>query len=41
MEPDGILNACTTQDLMMNVRTSAQMIDSAYSRIFDFSPDAV
>jgi hypothetical protein len=36
MEPDGILNACTTNALMSSARTTAIIIASVYSLLFDF-----
>jgi hypothetical protein len=36
MEPDGILNACTTNALISSASTTAIIIASVYSLPFDF-----
>ena len=41
IDPDGILNACTTNTRMAKANSIATMIASAYSRTMDFRPDCV
>ncbi len=36
IEPDGIVNACTTSDRMTSASSTAMAIASAYSRTIDF-----